>query len=166
MTGRILTGVSSNDARNNWGELLAAAQHAPVTVTSYGRNVMVLMEPQLAKRALEALEAVEDLAAADSGLETASAAVSWAGSTEAGPGTPVGLVPGAAAQLAALDDSALPVVQLVLKLLSQSSRPLLATALPGRPELLRVRGEGYRIVYKHDGGRLLVLSISRPRLDG
>ncbi|MCU6482527.1 type II toxin-antitoxin system Phd/YefM family antitoxin [Arthrobacter sp. A2-55] len=174
MDGRITHGVSSNDARNNWGEVLGAAHNAPVTITSYGRNVAVLMDPQLAKRALEALEAVEDLAAADAALADTSDAVAWQGGggvgagipVDAAVGIPVELVPVAGAQLAALDGSARPVVQLVLKLMSQSTRPLLALPLPGRPELLRVRGEGYRIVYKHDGGRLLILSVSRPCVDG
>ncbi|MDQ0279361.1 prevent-host-death family protein [Arthrobacter silviterrae] len=88
MDGRITHGVSSNDARNNWGEVLGAAHNAPVTITSYGRNVAVLMDPQLAKRALEALEAVEDLAAADAALADTSDAVAWQGGGGVGAGIP------------------------------------------------------------------------------
>jgi len=60
--------VSATQARQRWAETLEQALRGPVEITSHGRTVAVVMDPILARRALEALEDVADIAAADAAL--------------------------------------------------------------------------------------------------
>lgn len=56
--------VTSSLARQNWAETVDRARRAPVTVTDHGRESVTIMDADLAKRALQALEDSEDAAAA------------------------------------------------------------------------------------------------------
>ncbi len=62
------TSVTSTQARQRWAETLDQALREPVEITSHGRTVAVVMDPVLASRALQALEAEADIAAADAAL--------------------------------------------------------------------------------------------------
>ncbi|MEV8143279.1 type II toxin-antitoxin system Phd/YefM family antitoxin [Specibacter sp. NPDC078709] len=60
--------VSATMARQRWAETLDASRHEPVSITSHGRTIAVVMDPDLAQRALDALEELEDMADADAAL--------------------------------------------------------------------------------------------------
>ncbi|AIY03675.1 hypothetical protein ART_4076 [Arthrobacter sp. PAMC 25486] len=60
--------VSATIARQRWAETLDAARREPVSITSHGRTIAVVMDPDLAQRALDALEELEDLADAAAAL--------------------------------------------------------------------------------------------------
>lgn len=60
--------VSATIARQRWAETLDASRHEPVGITSHGRTIAVVMDPDLAERALEALEEIQDIADADAAL--------------------------------------------------------------------------------------------------
>ncbi|WP_101632722.1 type II toxin-antitoxin system Phd/YefM family antitoxin [Arthrobacter crystallopoietes] len=51
-------------ARLHWSETIDKASREPVSNTRHGREAVVLMNAELAERALEALEDAEDLKAA------------------------------------------------------------------------------------------------------
>lgn len=63
-----MSDVSATIARQRWAETLDSARREPVRIFSHGRAVAVVMDPELAERALKALEDAEDLAAADRSL--------------------------------------------------------------------------------------------------
>jgi len=63
-----VTEISATKARQRWAETLDAAKLAPVRIASHGREVAVLMNVELADRALEALEDALDVAAAEAAL--------------------------------------------------------------------------------------------------
>lgn len=65
--------VSATVARQRWAETLDSARREPVRVLSHGRTVAVVMDPELAERALQALEDLEDMAAADRALAVTEA---------------------------------------------------------------------------------------------
>lgn len=61
--------VSATIARQRWAETLDASRHEPVGITSHGRTIAVVMDPDLAERALDALEEIQDIAAAQAVLQ-------------------------------------------------------------------------------------------------
>ncbi|MDR1427611.1 MAG: type II toxin-antitoxin system Phd/YefM family antitoxin [Bifidobacteriaceae bacterium] len=56
--------VSSDAARAHWSQTLDIAQREPVTITHRGRPRAVMVEPNWFARAWQALEDVDDAAAA------------------------------------------------------------------------------------------------------
>lgn len=65
--------ISATVARQRWAQTLDASRYAPISITSHGRTVAVVMDPDLARRALEALEDLEDIADADAALAEVAA---------------------------------------------------------------------------------------------
>lgn len=65
--------VSSTVARQRWAQTLDAAKRAPVTITEHGRETAVVMDVELARRALDALEDVEDARAVAQAREAIAA---------------------------------------------------------------------------------------------
>lgn len=63
-----MTEISATEARQRWSATLDAAKKAPVRIASHGREVAVLMDVELADRALSALEDAMDAAAAEAAL--------------------------------------------------------------------------------------------------
>jgi len=59
-----MTAISATQARQRWAQTLDAARLAPVTITEHGREAVMLMDVELGRRALRALEDAEDAAAA------------------------------------------------------------------------------------------------------
>ncbi|MCR6711194.1 MAG: type II toxin-antitoxin system prevent-host-death family antitoxin [Demequina sp.] len=57
--------ISSTHARQKWAETVEAARREPVTVTDHGRETVTIMDADLSRRALQALEDAEDARAAD-----------------------------------------------------------------------------------------------------
>ena len=55
--------VSAAEARQHWSETIDSARRAPVSITRNGRDAVVLMDAELAARALTALEDDADRAA-------------------------------------------------------------------------------------------------------
>lgn len=72
----------------------------------------------------------------------------------------VELSPAAARALRKLDRSAQTRILAVLSLLRATPRPPSATPLVGHPGLLRVRTGDYRIIYRVENQRLLVLVVT------
>lgn len=68
MHNTYMTAVSSTRARQRWAETLEAARSSPVRIRVHGRDVAVLMNAELADRALAALEDQEDTRAAEAAL--------------------------------------------------------------------------------------------------
>ena len=52
--------ISSTQARQNWADTIEAARIEPVTITDHGRKTVTIMDANLAKRALQALEDLMD----------------------------------------------------------------------------------------------------------
>ncbi len=59
-----MTAIPATQARQRWAQTLDAARLAPVTITEHGRETVTLMDVELGRRALLALEDAEDAAAA------------------------------------------------------------------------------------------------------
>lgn len=53
--------IASTKARQNWAETIEEAKSEPILLTDHGRPAVVMMNPQLAKRALQALEDAHDI---------------------------------------------------------------------------------------------------------
>ncbi|WP_154605133.1 MULTISPECIES: type II toxin-antitoxin system prevent-host-death family antitoxin [Arthrobacter] len=53
--------ISATVARQRWAETLDASRHEPVSITSHARTVAVVMDPDFARRALEALEVLKHI---------------------------------------------------------------------------------------------------------
>ncbi|MDR1079168.1 MAG: type II toxin-antitoxin system Phd/YefM family antitoxin, partial [Propionibacteriaceae bacterium] len=51
-----MTIVTTSEARQRWGRVLDAAKREPVTITEHGRPAAVLMDVDLSRRALAALD--------------------------------------------------------------------------------------------------------------
>ncbi len=68
MYNSYMTNITATHARQRWAETLDAARISPVTVTEHGRETVTILEVELARRALQALEDAEDAAAADEAL--------------------------------------------------------------------------------------------------
>ena len=60
--------ISSTQARQNWADTIEAARLEPVTITDHGRKTVTIMDAELAKRALQALEDAVDVAVAEKRL--------------------------------------------------------------------------------------------------
>jgi prevent-host-death family protein len=52
--------IPATRARQQWAQTLDEAKKAPLTITEHGRETVVLMDADLSRRALEALEDAED----------------------------------------------------------------------------------------------------------
>lgn len=63
-----MTSVTATNARQRWAETLGRANVSPVRISSHGRDVAVVMNADLADRALEALQDAEDAADARASL--------------------------------------------------------------------------------------------------
>lgn len=59
---------NANDARTQWADLLEHVRDEPVHIERRGREVAVLVAPDFFRRAVEALEDIGDLEAADAAL--------------------------------------------------------------------------------------------------
>lgn len=59
-----MASIPATQARQRWAQTLDAARRAPVTVTEHGRPTVTIMDVELGRRALQALEDAEDAAAA------------------------------------------------------------------------------------------------------
>ncbi|WP_022887659.1 type II toxin-antitoxin system Phd/YefM family antitoxin [Glaciibacter superstes] len=55
-----MTTIPATRARQQWAQKLDEAKKAPETITEHGRETVVLMDAELSRRALEALEDAED----------------------------------------------------------------------------------------------------------
>lgn len=67
---------NSNDARTQWAELIELVRTEPVHIERRGREVAVLVSPAFFERAIEALEDIEDIAAAEASMAEAGPVVS------------------------------------------------------------------------------------------
>ncbi|MEY2945973.1 MAG: hypothetical protein RL243_747 [Actinomycetota bacterium] len=56
--------VAATYARQNWAETMELAKLEPITITDHSRPAVVMMNPKLAAKALQALEDAIDVAAA------------------------------------------------------------------------------------------------------
>jgi prevent-host-death family protein len=56
--------IPATAARQRWAQTLDAARRAPVTITEHGRETVVVMDVELSRRALAALEDAQDAQAA------------------------------------------------------------------------------------------------------
>jgi prevent-host-death family protein len=56
--------ISASVARQRWAETVDAARREPVTITDHGRETVTMMDVDLGRRALAALEDAEDARAA------------------------------------------------------------------------------------------------------
>lgn len=59
-----MTAIPATQARQRWALTLETARRAPVTITEHGRETVTIMDVELGRRALQALEDAEDAAAA------------------------------------------------------------------------------------------------------
>jgi len=57
-----MTTIPATEARQKWAQTLQMAQREPVTITQHGRASVVLLDAEVARRALEALEEAQDIA--------------------------------------------------------------------------------------------------------
>ena len=60
--------TTATQARQRWAETVDAARLEPVTVTEHGRETVTIMDAELARRALEALDDADDARAAADAL--------------------------------------------------------------------------------------------------
>lgn len=60
-----MTSIPATEARQKWAQTLDRAHREPVTITQHGRDSVVLLDADVARRALAALEDAQDAAAAD-----------------------------------------------------------------------------------------------------
>ncbi|MEO7146725.1 MAG: type II toxin-antitoxin system prevent-host-death family antitoxin [Terrimesophilobacter sp.] len=59
-----MTLIPATQARQRWAETLDAARRGPITITEHGRETVTLLDVELSRRALKALEDAEDAVAA------------------------------------------------------------------------------------------------------
>ncbi|WP_241249104.1 type II toxin-antitoxin system prevent-host-death family antitoxin [Agrococcus sp. KRD186] len=59
-----MTTIPATAARQRWAQTLDAARRQPITITEHGRETVVVMDVELSRRALAALEEAQDAAAA------------------------------------------------------------------------------------------------------
>ena len=57
--------IPATVARQRWAQTLDEARREPVTITQHGRGTVVILDADMALRALAALEDAEDAAAAE-----------------------------------------------------------------------------------------------------
>lgn len=67
--------IPATEARQKWAQTLESAHREPVTITQHGRDSVVMLDAEVAKRALAALEDVQDVAAADAAMAEIDAGV-------------------------------------------------------------------------------------------
>lgn len=60
--------ITATQARQHWAQTVEAARREPVTITDHGRETVTIMDVDLSRRALEALEDAEDARAASEAL--------------------------------------------------------------------------------------------------
>lgn len=65
MYNSAMTSIPSTVARQRWAQTIDAARRAPITITEHGRETVVVMDVELSRRALAALEDAQDVAAAE-----------------------------------------------------------------------------------------------------
>lgn len=63
-----MSSIPATEARQKWAQTLESAQRGPVVISQHGRDSVVIMEVETARRALDALEEAEDAAAAAAAL--------------------------------------------------------------------------------------------------
>lgn len=56
--------IPATKARQSWAQTLDCAKREPVTITEHDRETVMLLDVELGKRALQALEDAEDVQAA------------------------------------------------------------------------------------------------------
>ena len=56
--------IPATQARQRWAQTMDSAHREPVTITDHGRESVMLLDIEVARRALQALEDAEDVAAA------------------------------------------------------------------------------------------------------
>jgi prevent-host-death family protein len=54
--------IPATQARQKWAQTLDLALREPVTITQHGRASIVMLDAEVARRALEALEDAQDIA--------------------------------------------------------------------------------------------------------
>ncbi|WP_426519837.1 type II toxin-antitoxin system prevent-host-death family antitoxin [Diaminobutyricibacter sp. McL0618] len=59
-----MVAIPATQARQRWAQTLDEAHRAPVTITEHGRESVMVIDFEVAKRALQALEDAEDAATA------------------------------------------------------------------------------------------------------
>jgi prevent-host-death family protein len=57
-----MTSIPATQARQKWAQTLDLALREPVTITQHGRASVVMLDAEVARRALEALEDAQDIA--------------------------------------------------------------------------------------------------------
>ena len=57
--------IPATQARQRWAQTMDSARRNPVTITDHGRETVMVLDIEIAHRALRALEDAEDAAAAD-----------------------------------------------------------------------------------------------------
>lgn len=55
-----MTSIPATEARQKWAQTLESAQRGPVVISQHGRDSVVIMQVDTARRALEALEEAEE----------------------------------------------------------------------------------------------------------
>lgn len=60
--------IPATQARQRWAQTMDSARRSPVTITDHGRESVMVLDVEVAHRALQALEDAEDAAAADAAL--------------------------------------------------------------------------------------------------
>ena len=56
--------IPATQARQRWAQTMDSAHRGPVTITDHGRESVMILDIEIAQRALQALEDAEDAAAA------------------------------------------------------------------------------------------------------
>lgn len=57
--------IPATQARQRWAQTIDSAHRGPVTITDHGRESVMILDIEFARRALQALEDAEDSVAAD-----------------------------------------------------------------------------------------------------
>lgn len=57
--------IPATQARQRWAQTMDSAHRGPVTITDHGRESVMILDIEVAHRALQALEEAEDAAAAE-----------------------------------------------------------------------------------------------------
>ncbi|MGA1838175.1 type II toxin-antitoxin system prevent-host-death family antitoxin [Herbiconiux sp. 11R-BC] len=61
--------IPATEARQQWARTLQIAHREPVTITQHGRDSVMILDAEVATRALAALQDAEDAAAVDAARE-------------------------------------------------------------------------------------------------
>jgi prevent-host-death family protein len=60
-----MVAIPATEARQQWARTLELAHREPVTITQHGRDSVIILDAEIATRALAALQDADDAAAAD-----------------------------------------------------------------------------------------------------